>query len=203
MKLFSRDEEFFNSFRQLAEHIGRAAVLLGELFDNPQDSERIAAVIKQVERDGDEVVHSINSRIDTSFVTPLDREDIHLLAKRLDNVIDLIHGTSRRVVIFRVSDVRENARGLTNIIVRCAEEIQQAVGKLSKRQEMLQHSRKMKELEEEGDVLYGKAVAKLFDVEVPALEVIKWLEIFEKLEDAIDECEDVSNVLESIALKNS
>lgn len=203
MKLFSRDEEFFNSFRQLAEHIGRAAVLLGELFDNPQDSERIAAVIKQVERDGDEVVHSINSRIDTSFVTPLDREDIHLLAKRLDNVIDLIHGTSRRVVIFRVSDVRENARGLTHIIVRCAEEIQQAVGKLNKREEMLQHSRKMKALEEEGDLLYGKAVAKLFDVEVPALEVIKWLEIFEKLEDAIDECEDVSNVLESIALKNS
>lgn len=203
MKLFSRDEEFFNSFRQLAEHIGRAAVLLGQLFDNPRDSVRIAAEIKKVERDGDEIVHAINSRIDTSFVTPLDREDIHLLAKRLDNVIDQIHGTSRRVVIFRVTEARDGAHGLSDIIVRCAAEVQQAVGNINKREKMLVHSRSMKLLEEEGDVLYAKSVGALFETDVPALEVIKWMEIFEKLEEAIDECEDVSNVLESIALKNS
>ncbi|MBC8088489.1 MAG: DUF47 domain-containing protein [Phycisphaerae bacterium] len=203
MKLFSRDEEFFNSFRQLAEHIGRAAELLGQLFDNPRESARIAAEIKKVERDGDEIVHAINLRIDTSFVTPLDREDIHLLAKRLDNVIDLIHGTSRRVVIFRVTESREGARELTNIIVQCAREVQQSVGHINKRDKMLDHSRAMKALEEEGDVLYAQSVGNLFEPELPALEVLKWMEIYEKLEEAIDECEDVSNVLESIALKNS
>lgn len=203
MKLFSRDEEFFNQFRQLAEHIGRAAQLLGQLFDNPRESARLAAEIKKVERDGDEIVHAINSRIDTSFVTPLDREDIHLLAKRLDNVIDLIHGTSRRVVIFRVGESRPSAKELSNIIVKCAGEIQQAVGSINKRDKMLEHSRTMKVLEEEGDVLYAQSVGALFETEVPALDVIKWMEIFEKLEEAIDECEDVSNVLESIALKNS
>ena len=203
MKLFSRDEQFFDSFRQLAAHIGRAAELLGQVFDNPRESARIATEIKRVERDGDEIVHAINSRIDTSFVTPLDREDIHLLAKRLDNVIDLIHGTSRRVVIFRVTESREEAKHLSNIIVRCASEIQQSIGNINKRDKMLSHSQSMKVMEEEGDVLYAQAVAKLFEVEMPAIEVIKWMEIFEKLEEAIDECEDVSNVLESIALKNS
>lgn len=203
MKLFSRDEEFFNQFRKLAEHIGRAAQLLGQLFDNPRESTRIAAEIKKVERDGDQIVHDINSRIDTSFVTPLDREDIHLLAKRLDNVIDLIHGTSRRVVIFRVSESRGGAKEMSTIIERCSAEILQAVGNINKREKMLSHSATMKALEEEGDVLYAGAVAKLFEVETPAIDVIKWMEIYEKLEEAIDECEDVSNVLESIALKNS
>lgn len=203
MKLFSRDEEFFNSFRQLAEHIGRAAQLLGQLFDNPKESAKLAAEIKKVERDGDQIVHDINSRIDTSFVTPLDREDIHLLAKRLDNVIDLIHGTSRRVVIFRVNESRDGAKELSNIIVRCAAEIQLSIGNINKREKMLAHSQSMKLMEEEGDTVYAASVAKLFDVEVPAIDVIKWMEIFEKLEEAIDECEDVSNVLESIALKNS
>lgn len=203
MKLFSRDEEFFNSFRQLAEHIGRAAQLLGQLFDNPKESLRLAAEIKKVERDGDQIVHDINSRIDTSFVTPLDREDIHLLAKRLDNVIDLIHGTSRRVVIFRVNESRDGAKEMAAIIGRCANEIQQSVGNITKREKMLAHSQAMKSMEEEGDVLYAASVAKLFEVDTPAIEVIKWMEIYEKLEEAIDECEDVSNVLESIALKNS
>lgn len=204
MKLFSRDEEFFNSFRQLAEHIGRAAELLGQLFENPMEAVRIASEIKRVERDGDEIVHSINSRIDTSFVTPLDREDIHLLAKRLDNVIDLIHGASRRVVIFRITQSRPGGHQLSNIIVHCAHEIQASIGNINKRAKMLEHSANMKALEEEGDTVYAKSVAELFEPASPdALEVVKWMEIFDKLEDAIDECEDVSNVLESIALKNS
>lgn len=203
MKLFSRDEEFFNSFRQLAEHIGRAAALLGELFDSPRESVRLAAEIKRVETDGDGIVHSINQRIDTSFVTPLDREDIHLLANRLDNVIDLINGTSRRVVMFRVTESRPGGKAMSQILVRAAAEIQQSIGDINKRTKMLEHSRNMKVLEEEGDALYAESVGALFEPELPAIEVLKWKEIFDQLENAIDECEDVSNVLESIALKNS
>lgn len=203
MKLFSRDEEFFNSFRQLAEHIGRAAVLMGQLFDTPRESARIAAEIKKVETDGDEIVHSINQRIDTSFVTPLDREDIHLLAKRLDNVIDLINGAARRVVMFRVTESRPGAKEMSSVLVRAAAEIQTSIGDINKRPKMLEHSRSMKMLEEEGDALYAQSVGNLFEPELPAIEVLKWKEIYDQLEEAIDECEDVSNVLESIALKNS
>lgn len=203
MKLFSKDEGFFDSFRGLAELIGSSARLLGQVFDNPRESATIAAEIKKLERAGDEIVHSINQRIDTSFVTPLDREDIHLLAKRLDNVIDLIHGTSRRVSIFRVTEAREGAKLMTGLIEKCAVEIQAAIGSITKRQEMVERGRKIKVLEEEGDVLYAQSVARLFEVDNPPLEVIKWMEIYEKLEEAIDECEDVANVLESIALKNS
>lgn len=203
MKLFQKDEGFFDAFRGLAELIGSSARLLGKVFDSPRDSLAIAAEIKKLERAGDEIVHSINQRIDTSFVTPLDREDIHLLAKRLDNVIDLIHGTSRRVTIFRVTEARDGAKQMTGIIEKCAVEIQAAIGSITKRQEMVERGRKIKLLEEEGDVVYAQSVARLFEVDNPPLEVIKWMEIYEKLEEAIDECEDVANVLESIALKNS
>ena len=203
MKLFSRDEEFFNSFRQLAEHIGRAAVLMGQLFDTPRESQRIAGEIKKVEIEGDEIVHSINQRIDTSFVTPLDREDIHLLAKRLDNVIDLINGAARRVVMFRVTESRAGGKEMSSVLVRAAAEIQASIGNINKRAKMLEHSRNMKVLEEEGDALYSLSVGNLFEPELPAIEVLKWKEIYDQLEEAIDECEDVSNVLESIALKNS
>ncbi len=203
MRLFSRDETFFDHFRQLAVHIGQAAELLRTQFENPRESSRIAPRIKKEETDGDAIVQLINQRIDTSFVTPLDREDIHLLSKRLDNVIDLINSTSRKVVMFRVLDPREGSVQMAELLVRASREILSAVGDITKRHRMLEHGRAIKQLEEEGDVLYARSVGALFDHDEPAIEVLKWKEIFDALEEAIDECEDVSNVLESIALKNS
>lgn len=203
MKLFSKDETFFDHFRGLAVHIGEAATLLRTLFENPANAAQISVQIKKVETDGDAIVHLINQRIDTSFVTPLDREDIHLLAKRLDNVIDLINGAARRVVMFRVTSARDGGVQMADVLVRCGKEILAAVGNISKRQRMMEHGRAVKALEEEGDVLYAQAVGALFEREEPAIEVLKWKEIFDALEEAIDECEDVSNALESIALKNS
>ncbi len=203
MKLFSKDETFFDHFRQLAEYIGESARLLKTLLENPQDAGRIAVSIKKVETDGDHIVHLINQRIDTSFVTPLDREDIHALAKRLDNVIDIVNGAARRVVMFRVTDVRQGGIQMADVIQRASLEILEAVIDVQKPKKMAEHSRKIKALEEEGDALYADCVGNLFTVEQPAIEVLKWKEIFDALEHAIDECDDVSNVLESIALKNS
>ncbi len=202
MKLFAKDETFFDHFRQLAVHIGRSAELLKQLFETPREAVRIAAEIKKVEHDGDAIVHIVNQRIDTSFVTPLDREDIHLLAKRLDNVIDLINGAARRVVMFRVFESRPGGAEMAEILVKASREILESVGDVTKRVTMLEHGRAMKALEEEGDALYAQCVGALFANETNAIEVIKWKEIFDALEHAIDECEDVSNVLESIALKN-
>lgn len=203
MKLFSKDETFFDYFRQLAEHIGRAATLLKSLLENPANAEAIAAEIKRVETEGDAIVYVINQRIDTSFVTPLDREDIHQLAKRLDNVIDIINGAARRVVMFRVTDRREGGVQMAEVIVKASREILEAVVDVTKPKRMNEHCRAIKSLEEEGDALYGECVGSLFSIDQPAIEVLKWKEIFDALEHAIDECDDVSNVLESIALKNS
>ncbi|BAH39416.1 MAG TPA: DUF47 domain-containing protein [Gemmatimonas aurantiaca] len=203
VKLFSRDETFFDHFRQLAVHIGQAAALLRTLFENPANSAQLTPQIKKVETDGDAIVQLINQRIDTSFVTPLDREDIHLLSKRLDNVIDLINGTSRRVAMFRIVAPRDGGVQMADVLVRASKEILAAVGDVTKRQRMMEHGKIIKQLEEEGDVLYAQAVGALFERDEPAIEVLKWKEIFDSLEEAIDECEDVSNVLESIALKNS
>jgi len=203
VKLFAKDETFFDHFRQLAVHIGSSATLLRSLLESPLDSVRIAAEIKKVETEGDAIVHLINQRIDTSFVTPLDREDIHVLAKRLDNVIDIVNGAARRVVMFRVTQSRPGAVKMADVIVRASAQILEAVSDVNKRQRMVEHSRAIKLLEEEGDGLYAENVGALFANEEPAIEVLKWKEIFDALENAIDECDDVSNVLESIALKNS
>ena len=203
VKLFSKDETFFDHFRQLAVYMGSASTLLRTLLENPSDAARIAVEIKKVETDGDAIVHLINQRIDTSFVTPLDREDIHVLATRLDNVIDLINGAARRVVMFRVTTPRSGGVEMADVLVRASTEILASVGDVTKRAKMLEHGRTIKQLEEEGDVLYAQSVGALFEHDEPAIEVLKWKEIFDALEHAIDECEDVSNVLESIALKNS
>jgi len=203
VKLFSKDETFFDYFRQLAQYIGESAGLLKSLLESPADAVRIAAEIKRVETAGDAIVYVINQRIDTSFVTPLDREDIHLLAKRLDNVIDIINGAARRVVMFRVTDSRVGGAQMAEVIVKASREILAAVGDVTKHKLMAEHSRAIKVLEEEGDALYAECIGALFSTEQPAIEVLKWKEIFDALEHAIDECDDVSNVLESIALKNS
>jgi uncharacterized protein Yka (UPF0111/DUF47 family) len=203
VRFIPRDEGFFAYFTQLAQYIGASATLLQQLFDNLANAPEIAARIKKVETDGDAVVHTIKQRIDTSFVTPLDREDIHTLAKRLDNVIDIVNGVSRRTVMFNVQTVRPGAAELAGVLIRAAKVIDASVADIKKRARMLEHGRAMKVLEEEGDALYAKSVSALFRSGADALEVLAWKDIFDALEEAIDQCEDVSNVLESIALKNS
>lgn len=203
VKLFSKDDTFFVHFRQLSSLIGEGAALLRQLLENPANSADLSVRIKKLETDGDAIVLQINQRIDTSFVTPLDREDIHLLAKRLDNVIDMINGISRRVAMFRVVTPREGGVKMADLLVRACKEIPLAVGDVTKRHRVLEHGKAIKQIEEEGDSLYAKVVGALFDEGEAAIEVLKWKEIYDALEDAIDECEDVSNVLESIALKNS
>ena len=207
MRLIPRDEHFFEMFAELAQRITRSAALLRDLFQNPARIRETEAAIKQVEHEADVLVMQVNKRIDTSFVTPLDREDIHLLANRLDNVVDLIDGTARRAVMFRITEARPPALALTDVLVRASEIIEQQVRDIRKATLVSAHGQRIKQLEEEGDAVYAQAVGELFD-EVggrapDALTVIKWKELYDKLEEAMDECEDVSNTLESIALKNS
>jgi hypothetical protein len=203
VRLIPRDERFFDMFAELAQRITTSVTLLHELFSHPERLTEFEARIKEVEHEADDLVHQVNTRIDTSFVTPLDREDIHLLATRLDNVVDLIDGTARRARMFRITETREAALRLTDVLVRAGRCIEEAVREVKNPQAVADYGRRIKALEEEADAIYHEAVGALFDGAPNALDVIKWKELFDKLEEAMDECEDVSNVLESISLKNS
>lgn len=203
VRFIPRDEGFFDYFAQLSEHIKASARLLHELFGNIGAAAEVATRIKKVESAGDLVVHTINQRIDTSFVTPLDREDIHMLSKRLDNVIDIINGVARRTVMFNVQSVRPGAVEMADILVRASDIISDSVSSMKKRGRLLELGRNIKQLEEEGDAKYAESVSALFRSGADALQVLAWKDIFDALEEAVDQCEDVANVLESIALKNS
>lgn len=204
MRLIPKDEGFFDLFDALAERVTLSAALLHELFTDPTRLDHFAGQIKELEHQADEVTHEVVVRLDRSFVTPLDREDIYALATTLDNVVDLVDGTARRAQMFHIGDSREPAIQLTAVLVRASELIRQAVHNVRDPQQVARISREIKKLEQEGDVLYFSAVGALFaGTPQDALEVVKWKELYDNIEYAIDESEDVLNVLESISIKNS
>ena len=202
MRLFPRDEQFFPMFNEIAQRLTGCADLTAQLFADPNRVDELATQIKTLEHEADQLTHEVIVRIDRSLVTPLDKEDIHLLASRLDNVIDLLDGTARRVQMFHITQMRPEAARLGTVLGHAAREIQAAVAEIKKPRNLQQRTRELKRLEEEGDSIYHEAVGALFAGTPDPLEVIKWKEIFDKLEDAIDACHQVGNVLESIALKN-
>jgi predicted phosphate transport protein (TIGR00153 family) len=203
MAWLPKDEKFFDLFEQLGKRLALSAQLLLELFGNPKLIAEKVAAIKEVEHQADELTRTVIERIDRAFVTPLDREDIHLLASRLDEVIDLVDGTARRAQMFHMTEVREPAMRLAGIIVRAAAHIEEAVTHIKKQKIVQDNARALKVLEEEGDAVYHQAIGDLFRGNPDPLEVIKWKELYDKLEDTLDQCEDVANALESISIKNS
>ena len=202
-RLIPRDEQFFDLFNQLAEHLRTTARLVDQLFADPSRTTELVAQIKDVEHLADVLTHSINVRIDKSFITPIDREDIHLLASRLDDVIDRLDGTARRVVMLHINEVREPAKQMAHVIVQAADLIAKAVVSIKRPSEVAGYATRIKQLEEEGDGLYHEAVGALFAGTPDAIEVIRWKEVYETLETAIDQCMGVANAVHSISIKNS
>jgi predicted phosphate transport protein (TIGR00153 family) len=203
VRFLPKDEGFFDLFDSLSARLLTSATLLRELFNDPTRLEELAGKIKQEEHGADATTYEIMQRIDRSFVTPLDREDIHLLANRLDNVVDLIDGTARRATMFNIKERRDQAIALIDVLVSCAGSLGRGVKGVRKSEEVHKVAREVKVLEERADSLYAKAIGELFSGSPNPLDVIKWKEIYDNLEHAVDECEDVANVLESISLKNS
>lgn len=203
MRFLPKDEGFFGLFDQLSARLTTSAALLRDLFSQPQRLEELTKAIKAEEHAADSLTYDIMQRIDRSFVTPLDREDIHLLAHRLDNVVDLMDGTARRAKMYHIDRRQEAAIALTEVLVECAAVLGAGVRDVRKPAEVHKAARQVKELEEKADAIYSAAIEALFLGRPDALDVIKWKEILDNLEHAVDECEDVANVLESISLKNS
>ena len=206
MRLLPRDEKFFDLFSAVATFTVDAAKLLQELLrSEPQRRTAIVDQIKRLEHQADEVTHEVVTRLDRVFITPLDREDIHLLASRLDDVIDLIDGTARRLLMFRAGKSPEGAVVIADVIGRAVAELQVAVRALEKNKggTVLQACVQVKRLEEEGDSLYHEWLGRLFEGEPDPLTVIKWKEIYDNLEKTLDFIEDAANVLESISIKHA
>lgn len=203
MRLLPRQEEFFDLFVEVAKRNTEAAHKLRELFAAPPDRRAVhVQAIKQLEHEADQVTHEVVNRLDRTFITPLDREDIHELASNLDDVIDAMDGIARRAQIFHLGVTPPGVMRLVEVIERMVAVLGEAVGKLKKGDDVLRYCIEAKKLEEEGDTIYHEVLGDLFAKETNALEVIKWKEIYDHLERTLDQAEDVANVLESITIKH-
>jgi predicted phosphate transport protein (TIGR00153 family) len=206
MRLLPRDEKFFDMFSAVAGITVESAALLQELLRaDPPRRTAIVDQIKRLEHQADQVTHEVVTRLDRVFITPLDREDIHLLASRLDDVIDLIDGTARRLQMFRAGKAPEGAVFMAEVIGRAVDQLQVAVRSLEKNKggTVLEACVQVKRLEEEGDSLYHEWLGRLFEGDPDPLNVIKWKEIYDNLEKTLDDIEDAANVLESISIKHA
>jgi predicted phosphate transport protein (TIGR00153 family) len=206
MRLLPRDEKFFDLFTSVATLSVEAAKLQLDLLRS--DALRrppIVDAIKRLEHEADEITHEVVTRLDRVFITPLDREDIHSLASRLDDVVDFIDGAARRVQMYHAGEAPPGAILLGEVVVRASQALLVAVQSLEKNKDrtVLDACDQVKRLEEEGDSIYHEWVAKLFDGSPDPLVVIKWKEIYDTLENTLDHMEDVGNVLESISIKHA
>ena len=205
----ARDQAFFGAFTAHAKLCVEGSRKLAELLADPQRAEALAKEIKDLENEADGITHDTVKQLHETWITPLDRADIHDLITKLDDVLDMIEAVSERVAIFRVRDKNALAEQLADVLRRSCDALAKAVAlvptvaKSSK--EILEAAVEVNRLENEADDVYRKALGQLFNPEpntnVNALEVLKWREIFDYLENATDACEDVANVLEGIVLE--
>jgi len=202
--LLPKEEKYFVLFNNLASHLTESAKLLQNLFSDFENRAAYADQIKVVEHTCDEITHEIVKKLNQTFITPIDREDIHALASGLDDIVDAIEYTAKRIILYHVAQSTEHARKMTDVMVRLTAHLQSAVGALGNNGEMvLKDCIAIHTLENEGDVYHHQAVEKLFAEEKDPITIIKMKEIYEKLERMIDKAEDVANVLEAIVLKNA
>ncbi len=203
-RLLPKEEKYFELFNRVVSHLNECAQRQQRLFDDFENRVEYADQIKQIEHICDELTHDIVKRLNQTFITPIDREDIHALATGLDDVVDAIDYTARRVILYRVSESTEHARKMSDVLVRLAAKLEDAVKSLEHDgQRVLQDCVAIHTLENEGDTYHHEAVGKLFAEEKDPITILKMKEIYEKMERAIDKCEDVSNILEAIVLKNA
>jgi len=201
-RLIPREERFYELFERQAANIVEAAQRLREMVFDFSDATAKAAAIKELEHTGDVLTHEVVRRINTTFVTPFDREDVYALASRLDDVLDLVEAAADRLVLYRIKAPTSGARALTEVIARTAEATQAAVRCLRpSRASYHAHAVEVNRLENEADRLLKELIAGLFAEVTDPVEIIKWKEIYETLEEVTDRCEDVVNVIEGIMLK--
>jgi uncharacterized protein Yka (UPF0111/DUF47 family) len=202
-KLIPREEKFFEMFNSMAENADSTVGLLAEMmesFDNLSDR---ASSIKTKEHLGDSQIHELIRKLNSTFVTPMDREDIHHLASAIDDIIDLADAAANRVVLFGIEGRFYGAPELARVLRLQTRQIRKAVESLPNQERILEQCQEIHRLENEGDQVFQEAMGRLFKDETDPIRLIKRKEILESLERATDTCEDVANVLEGIVVKNA
>jgi predicted phosphate transport protein (TIGR00153 family) len=199
--LIPREEKFYQDFQALAEELKKGARLLEQMLAPERSIWDKAEEIKEVEHKCDFLTHEVIQRLNRTFVTPIDREDIHALARSLDDVMDAIDASASLVKLYRLQAVRFGARELAHIISVSTDHVRLALDAMEARQGIITHAVEINRLENEADRVHAEAVSRLFDEEKDPIVVMKWKETLDFLEAATDRCEDVANVLEGVVVK--
>jgi predicted phosphate transport protein (TIGR00153 family) len=202
-RLIPREARFFDDFVAMAEQIRLGATMLEDMLAPDKPIWDKADQIKEVEHKCDFITHEIIQRLHRTFVTPFDREDIHNLARSLDDVMDAIDASATVVRLYSIEHVRPDARELARVIQSSADEMVKALKALERRKGVAQAAVEINRLENEADRLHQAAVRRLFEEERDPIEIMKWKEIFDFLEESTDRCEDVANVVEGIVVKHA
>ena len=204
-RLIPKDESFFDLFEQAADRLVTAADVLVEATGKSETLPENAKRLERLEHDADQLTHELVEKVNRSFITPFDREDIYSLATELDDVMDLMEATTERFILFKVQQVLPQAQEIAKVIQQQTQELQRVMPQLRrlKRDSIMPHCVEINRLENVGDRLLRDAMASLFDGRYDPLTVIKWRELYELMEQATDKCEDVANTIEGIVLKNA
>jgi predicted phosphate transport protein (TIGR00153 family) len=202
-KLIPKEEKFFDMFISMAQNAYESSKLLTLMMEQPDKIRDTAESIKALEHKGDRMTHDLIVKLNKTFIVPIDREDIYGLSSKLDDVTDLIESIARRLVLFKVTEVSEPALELARVLQRSTAAIVVAVSELQNGMKVMDPCIEINRLEDEADHIYHLALATLFESEKDPIALIKWKELYEKLEASLDRCEDVANVIEGIIVKNA
>ena len=206
MSLFPKDTNFYDLFERGVGKVYEGVQALADLVKDFSNVPLKAKRIKDIEHEADLITHETIEKLNKTFVTPLDREDIHGLISSLDNILDHVEAAADKFSLYRIPEVQPDAVLLADILIHSVKEVQTTIGKLRSLKDadlILKHCIEINRLENEGDFVYRTAIAKLFEQGGDPLNVIKWKEVYDSIENAIDSCEDVANVIEGVTLKNS
>ncbi|MBZ5704408.1 MAG: DUF47 family protein [Acidobacteriia bacterium] len=203
VRLIPKDVSFFAMFSNMADNLISGAQVLVNLFADYRDVEKSTIEIKRIEHVGDDMTHNILTKLNQTFITPFDREDMHRLASSLDDVLDFINSAADRITLYKITDPPRAAGELANVILEQTQEIGRAVSLLRKNGDVLGHCVEINRLENDADKVSREAIARLFEYEKDPINLIKIKELIEVLEMATDKAEDVANVLETVVLKST
>ena len=202
-QVIPREQSFFDLFEASGVLVAEAARELKQLTDHFEDRIGHSERVKELEHEADEITHQVMATLNTTFVTPFDREDIYRLASRLDDVLDSMEAVADLLVLHRIDELLPELRQQADVLVRVTDAMLEAVRRLRTLQGQDRYLIEVNRLENEGDRIYRKTVARLYSGEFRAMDVLKWKDIVDEMERAIDTCEDIANSIESIALKHA
>jgi predicted phosphate transport protein (TIGR00153 family) len=203
VRLIPRETKFFDMFVEMAQNLIEGARLMKSLLENFQNVPEQVTRLKDIEHRGDDMTHAVITKLNQTFITPFDREDIHRLASSIDDVLDLLNAAGDRIMVYKINAVTKESAVLAGLILKQSEELSKALSGLEKQQHVIEHCVEINRLENEADRVTREAVGYLFETERDPIQLIKLKELYEVLELATDKAEDAANVLEAVILKSA